>query len=103
MRTLDFRVLVLHYRKYVRRKILLEHPFVVFESRVFTTFAFCDDGFIASARYHGLDIDPSPMKRGRDAPAIYRSSAKLPDLGLKLGSKLRALIRTLIEKTAELR
>src|SRR5689334_7419486 len=102
MSPLDLGVLVLDDGQDVRRKVLLEHSFIIFECRIFTAFTLRNDGFGAAAGHDGLDVHPASVECRGDAAAFFRGSAELPHFRLELRSELRSLKRTLVEEPAEL-
>src|SRR2546422_322873 len=94
---------MLHNWKHIRRKILLQHSFIVHKSGLLPLLAFGNDGFSVSACDDGLDVYPPSMECSRHASCVCRRSTELPDLRLKLRRKLGTLLRVLIEKPLQLR
>src|SRR5438874_13166296 len=90
------------YRKYVRRKILLENSLIVLDCSIFSAFAFCDDRVITAAHHDRLDIHPPAMERSRNASGLCRRASQLPHFGLQLRSELPPLFRALCEELLEL-
>jgi hypothetical protein len=97
-----FRVLVLHDGKHVWRKILLQYPFVIIERRILAALTLSNDRVGAAAGNNRLDVDPSAVECGRNAAAVFRCPAELPNFGLKFRTELRPLKRTLVEELPEL-